>query len=48
MPPWKGKLTDEESSQLWHYIRANACQNRWGHMQKSSICFPVSGPMLCR
>jgi len=24
MPPWKGKLTDEEIDQLWHYIRANA------------------------
>ena len=26
MPPWKGKLTDEEIDQLWHYIRANAYQ----------------------
>ena len=26
MPPWKGKLTDEEIDQLWHYIRANAFQ----------------------
>jgi mono/diheme cytochrome c family protein len=26
MPPWKGKLTDEESDQLWYYIRANAYQ----------------------
>jgi mono/diheme cytochrome c family protein len=26
MPPWKGKLTDEQIDQLWHYIRANAYQ----------------------
>jgi mono/diheme cytochrome c family protein len=26
MPPWKGKLTDEEIDQVWHYIRANAYQ----------------------
>ena len=26
MPPWKGKLTDDEIDQLWHYIRANAYQ----------------------
>jgi mono/diheme cytochrome c family protein len=26
MPPWNGKLTDEEIDQLWHYIRANAYQ----------------------
>ena len=26
MPPWKGKLSDEEIDQLWHYIRANAYQ----------------------
>src|ERR1700726_3747560 len=26
MPPWKGKLTDEEIDQLWHCIRANAYQ----------------------
>ncbi|MGA7071019.1 c-type cytochrome [Bradyrhizobium sp.] len=26
MPPWKGKLTDEEIDQLWNYIRANAYQ----------------------
>jgi mono/diheme cytochrome c family protein len=26
MPPWKGKLSDEEIDQLWHYIRANAHQ----------------------
>jgi mono/diheme cytochrome c family protein len=26
MPPWKGKLTDEEIDQLWYYIRANAYQ----------------------
>jgi mono/diheme cytochrome c family protein len=25
MPPWKGVLTDEQIDQLWHYIRANAC-----------------------
>jgi mono/diheme cytochrome c family protein len=26
MPPWKGKLTDEEIDQVWHYVRANAYQ----------------------
>lgn len=26
MPPWKGKLTDDEIDQLWNYIRANAYQ----------------------
>jgi mono/diheme cytochrome c family protein len=26
MPPWKGKLTDEEIDQVWNYIRANAYQ----------------------
>ena len=26
MPPWKGKLSDEEIDQVWHYIRANAYQ----------------------
>jgi mono/diheme cytochrome c family protein len=26
MPPWKGKLSDEEIDQLWHYVRANAYQ----------------------
>ncbi len=26
MPPWRGKLTDDEIDQLWHYIRANAYQ----------------------
>jgi mono/diheme cytochrome c family protein len=26
MTPWKGKLTNEEIDQLWHYIRANAYQ----------------------
>ena len=26
MPPWKGKLSDEEIDQLWYYIRANAYQ----------------------
>jgi mono/diheme cytochrome c family protein len=26
MPPWKGKLTEEEIDRLWHYIRANAYQ----------------------
>jgi mono/diheme cytochrome c family protein len=26
MPPWRGKLSDEEIDQLWHYIRANAYQ----------------------
>lgn len=26
MPPWKGKLTDDEIDQVWHYIRANAYQ----------------------
>jgi mono/diheme cytochrome c family protein len=26
MPPWNGKLSDEEIDQVWHYIRANAYQ----------------------
>lgn len=26
MPPWKGRLSDEEIDQVWHYIRANAYQ----------------------
>jgi mono/diheme cytochrome c family protein len=26
MPPWKGKLTDEDIDQVWYYIRANAYQ----------------------
>jgi len=26
MPPWRGKLTDVEIDQLWHYIRANVYQ----------------------
>jgi hypothetical protein len=26
MLPWKGRLTDDETNQLWHYIRANMFQ----------------------